>query len=200
MDRAAVICWLAWKMASTSIHPTETSAQPLGLFRAAAFQWINPKSWLAVTSGAATFLDASRGSAALQALVLALIFAAVSPPYCGVWLAFGAPRDWCTQGRQPTQSSSAVPARQGERLASQNERARRQIFADHQPRCDFRHVGLGPIQRKQRMVVCVSELSAQQTIHAVLRRCDLGHHNSKIRGAWKTASSFGSRRNTAIVV
>jgi threonine/homoserine/homoserine lactone efflux protein len=87
---AAVICWLAWKIASARIHRTEARGRPIGFFGAAAFQWINPKSWLAVTSAAATFLDPNRGSASLQALMLAVIFAAVTLPCCSVWLAFGA--------------------------------------------------------------------------------------------------------------
>ncbi len=87
---AAVICWLAWKIAFSSSSTATAPARPLGFFGAAAFQWINPKSWLAVTSGAATFLDLNRESVLPQALILALIFAAVVLPCCGVWLAFGA--------------------------------------------------------------------------------------------------------------
>lgn len=87
---AAVICWLAWKIASANTSSAEAPARPIGLFGAAAFQWINPKSWLAVTSGAATFMDPNGESAFPQALMLALIFAAVTLPCCSVWLAFGA--------------------------------------------------------------------------------------------------------------
>jgi threonine/homoserine/homoserine lactone efflux protein len=87
---AAVICWLAWKIASASSSTATAPARPLGFFGAAAFQWINPKSWLAVTSGAATFLDPNRENVLPQALILALIFAAVALPCSGVWLAFGA--------------------------------------------------------------------------------------------------------------
>jgi threonine/homoserine/homoserine lactone efflux protein len=42
------------------------------------------------TSAAAAFLDQSRGSAHLQAAMLALIFALAALPCCFVWLAFGA--------------------------------------------------------------------------------------------------------------
>ena len=87
---AAVICWLAWKIASARTSGTASSARPLGFLGAASFQWINPKSWLAVTSGAATFLDPTRGNTYLQALMLALIFGAVTLPCCSAWLAFGA--------------------------------------------------------------------------------------------------------------
>jgi threonine/homoserine/homoserine lactone efflux protein len=87
---AIVLCWLAWKIASARSTGVEPAGRPIGFFGAAAFQWINPKSWLAVTSGAATFLDQSRGSALLQAATLACVFALITLPCCIVWLAFGA--------------------------------------------------------------------------------------------------------------
>jgi threonine/homoserine/homoserine lactone efflux protein len=87
---AAVICWLAWKIASSRSSGPEAAGRPIGFLGAVSFQWINPKSWLAVTSGAATFVDPSRGSAYPQALLLALIFAAVVLPCSAAWLAFGA--------------------------------------------------------------------------------------------------------------
>jgi threonine/homoserine/homoserine lactone efflux protein len=62
----------------------------VGFLGAAAFQWINPKSWLVCTSAAATFFDPSIGSAHVQAAQLALIFGLVALPCCFVWLAFGA--------------------------------------------------------------------------------------------------------------
>src|SRR5262249_56451690 len=44
---AAVLCWLAWRVA-TARRPTGAAeaARPVGLGGAAAFQWVNPKSWL----------------------------------------------------------------------------------------------------------------------------------------------------------
>jgi threonine/homoserine/homoserine lactone efflux protein len=45
---------------------------------------------LACTSAAAAFLDQSRGSADVQAAMLALIFVLAALPCCFVWLAFGA--------------------------------------------------------------------------------------------------------------
>jgi threonine/homoserine/homoserine lactone efflux protein len=88
---AAVLLWLAWKIAwsrgaGAGVHE---DARPIGFFGATAFQWINPKSWLACTSAAA-FLDQTSGSAALQAAMLALLFVSVAVPCCFVWLAFGA--------------------------------------------------------------------------------------------------------------
>jgi threonine/homoserine/homoserine lactone efflux protein len=87
---AAVLLWLAWKIAMAPGTSVDADGRPIGFFGAAGFQWINPKSWLACTSAAATFLDQSRGSAPLQAALLALLFVAAALPCCFVWLAFGA--------------------------------------------------------------------------------------------------------------
>ena len=87
---AAVLIWLAWKIATARGHAAETQARPIGFGGAAAFQWVNPKSWLACTSAAAAFLDHSHGSAALQAGLLAALFVVAALPCCFVWLAFGA--------------------------------------------------------------------------------------------------------------
>jgi threonine/homoserine/homoserine lactone efflux protein len=87
---AAVLLWLAWKIGTSRGSSLGHDARPIGFFGAAAFQWINPKSWLACTSAAATYLDQSRGDAQAQAAMLALIFVLAALPCCFVWLAFGA--------------------------------------------------------------------------------------------------------------
>jgi len=46
------------------------------VLRAAAFQWINPKSWLVSASAAGTFLSADGGSAIVQSAVLGGLFIA----------------------------------------------------------------------------------------------------------------------------
>ncbi len=85
----AILLWFAWKIAM-SRPPSVDQARPVGLLGAAAFQWVNPKSWLACTSAAVTYFDASRGTALTQASELAFLFALVALPCCFVWLAFGA--------------------------------------------------------------------------------------------------------------
>ena len=62
----------------------------LWLACAAAFQWINPKSWIVCASAAATFLDRQAGSALGQSAALGLVFLAACLPSCLPWLAFGA--------------------------------------------------------------------------------------------------------------
>ena len=87
---AAVLLWLAWKIATSHGAGADSAARPIGFVGAAVFQWVNPKSWLACTSAAAAFIDQSRGSAEMQAALLALIFVLAAAPCCFVWLAFGA--------------------------------------------------------------------------------------------------------------
>ena len=87
---AVVLCWLAWKIATARRAGGGTNGQPVGFAGAAAFQWVNPKSWLVCASAAATFLDERAGSALGQSAALGLIFLLAVLPSCLPWLAFGA--------------------------------------------------------------------------------------------------------------
>ncbi len=62
---AAFLLWLSWKIATSTRLESTTEQQPVGYLKAAAFQWINPKSWL-------------------------VLFFLAALPSCFVWLAFGA--------------------------------------------------------------------------------------------------------------
>ena len=87
---AAVLLWLAWKVARARGPGSEPDAKPVGFVGAAAFQWFNPKSWLVCASAAATFLGQGAGSALGQSAALALVFVLACLPSCFPWLAFGA--------------------------------------------------------------------------------------------------------------
>jgi threonine/homoserine/homoserine lactone efflux protein len=87
---AAFLCWLAWKIATAGRASSAAGGKPIGFLGAAAFQWINPKSWLVCASAAATFLDQGAGSALGQSTAFALTFVLASLPSCFPWLAFGA--------------------------------------------------------------------------------------------------------------
>src|SRR6185436_20659193 len=87
---AAMLWWLAWKIATAGRAHASPSAKPVGFAGAAAFQWVNPKSWLVCASAAATFLDRQAGSALGQSAALGLVFLAACLPSCFPWLAFGA--------------------------------------------------------------------------------------------------------------
>jgi threonine/homoserine/homoserine lactone efflux protein len=86
---AAVLLWLAWKIATAGVHTAEGGAHAVGFFGAAAFQWVNPKAWLASASAAAAFLSGGE-SALVQALAFGAMFLLLSIPSCFPWLAFGA--------------------------------------------------------------------------------------------------------------
>src|SRR4029453_18882166 len=88
---AAFLLWLAWKIATASPPTGGAEAKPVGFAGAAAFQWINPKSWLVCASAAATFLDRQAGSALGQSAALGLVFLGACLPSCLPWLAFRAP-------------------------------------------------------------------------------------------------------------
>jgi len=87
---AAVLCWLAWKIATAGGSGGTAAGPPVGFLGAAAFQWINPKSWLVCASAAATFLEDGTNSALIQSAAFGLTFIVASLPSCFPWLAFGA--------------------------------------------------------------------------------------------------------------
>jgi threonine/homoserine/homoserine lactone efflux protein len=85
---AAFLLWLAWKVATAGRSETTAAPRPVGFIGAAAFQWVNPKSWLVCASAAGTYLGA--GNALGQAVAFGGLFVLASLPCCFVWLAFGA--------------------------------------------------------------------------------------------------------------
>ena len=87
---AAVLGWLAWKIATAGRSGAAVAGPPVGFLGAAAFQWINPKSWLVCASAAATFLQDGASSALAQSAAFGLTFVLASLPSCFPWLAFGA--------------------------------------------------------------------------------------------------------------
>jgi threonine/homoserine/homoserine lactone efflux protein len=98
---AAMLCWMAWKIA-TAAHAEGAANAPAGFLGMAAFQWMNPKGWLISVAAIATFLDRRAGDALAQAAIFASLFTLAALPSCLPWLAFGAafqrflrsPRAW----------------------------------------------------------------------------------------------------------
>ena len=86
----AFLLWLAWKIATAKGGDAAAARKPVGFVGAAAFQWINPKSWLVCASAVGTYLAAGSGSALAQAVAFGGLFTVASLPACFVWLAFGA--------------------------------------------------------------------------------------------------------------
>src|SRR5262245_10433962 len=84
------LLWLSWKMATAGRSDATTDKAFVGFWGAAAFQWVNPKSWLVSASAVGTYLHVDAGSAIVPALSFGLLFVLVALPSCFVWLAFGA--------------------------------------------------------------------------------------------------------------
>lgn len=86
---AIYLLWLAYKLATASPPGADTaqSAQPMGFWAAAAFQWVNPKAWVMAMTAMTTYLPGN--AAALQVLVLAGLFACINLPCVTAWAAFG---------------------------------------------------------------------------------------------------------------
>jgi len=97
---AAVLLWLSWRIATSSGSPEAIGTNPVGYVGAAAFQWVNPKSWLVSASAAGTFLSAGAGSPAAQAACFSGLFLLAALPSCFLWLAFGAGVQHVLQGRR----------------------------------------------------------------------------------------------------
>jgi threonine/homoserine/homoserine lactone efflux protein len=86
---AAILCWMAWRIA-TAAHVDGTANAPAGFLGMAAFQWVNPKGWLIGVAAITTFLDRRAGGVLAQAAIFAILFGLVALPSCLPWLAFGA--------------------------------------------------------------------------------------------------------------
>lgn len=79
----ALLLYIAFKIATASTNLAEAKAdqQPWGFFRAAAFQWINPKALMMAFAGSTSYgLDNVTG---------AFVFAATNM-VCGTWIFAGA--------------------------------------------------------------------------------------------------------------
>jgi threonine/homoserine/homoserine lactone efflux protein len=86
---AAFLLWLAWRIAMSNADAPAAEAKPVGFVGAAAFQWINPKSWLVCASAAGVYLHAGSAGPLAQGAVLGVLFVLAALPCCFVWLAVG---------------------------------------------------------------------------------------------------------------
>ncbi len=84
------LLWLSWKIATAGRREATARKGHVGFWQAAAFQWVNPKSWLISASAVGTYLQADAGRAFEQSLLLGVLFVSAATPSCFVWLAFGA--------------------------------------------------------------------------------------------------------------
>jgi threonine/homoserine/homoserine lactone efflux protein len=84
------LLWLAWKIATAGRVSLVGGGDAIGFWRIAAFQWVNPKSWLIGASAVGTYLHAGDESALVQSIYFGVLFVLAATPSCSVWLAFGA--------------------------------------------------------------------------------------------------------------
>lgn len=87
---ALYMLWLAMKIAFAGpIHETGGGGQPLGFLSAAAFQWVNPKAWVAILSALAAYASMTDVYAQSVALMVVL-FTVINLPSAAAWTLFGA--------------------------------------------------------------------------------------------------------------
>jgi threonine/homoserine/homoserine lactone efflux protein len=85
---AAYLLYLAWRIAGSGTPKAGgTGARPMGFFGAAAFQWVNPKSWVMVLGAVTAYVPLDGYFRNL--LLVAAVFGVVAAPSVGVWAAFG---------------------------------------------------------------------------------------------------------------
>lgn len=84
------LLWLAWKIASAHGKASTASGARVGFWHMAAFQWVNPKSWLMCTSAVATYFPAVSGSAFARSFLFASLFTIAAVPGSSLWLVAGA--------------------------------------------------------------------------------------------------------------
>ncbi|MGL4308955.1 MAG: LysE family translocator [Paracoccaceae bacterium] len=97
---AALLLWMAWKMAiSGGIGSKSEGPRPMTFLEAAAFQWINPKGWTMAVAASSQFITAARPVA--SAVVVAVVFAVLGLGSSLAWTAAGrAMTRWLTTDRR----------------------------------------------------------------------------------------------------
>ncbi|WP_372622641.1 LysE family translocator [Falsiroseomonas sp.] len=85
---AAWLLYLAWRIGTArGIGAGAAVPQPVGFLESAAFQWINPKAWVAALSAMAVFTRAE--APFLSTALIALVFSLAILPSLVAWAGFG---------------------------------------------------------------------------------------------------------------
>lgn len=79
--------WLSWQVWLAGAPQATDVVQPMSFIGAAAFQWVNPKAWVMVVNTSLLFLPAAANWQ--QALLLAVLCAAINFPCICLWAALG---------------------------------------------------------------------------------------------------------------
>ena len=87
----AYLLWLAFQIARSASAMGESGrSKPLNFLQGAAFQWINPKAWLAAVGAISAYTSGDGRQLYLQVAIIALITLAVTLASTLTWTAFGA--------------------------------------------------------------------------------------------------------------
>lgn len=84
---AALMLWVAWRIARSGGLGREAAPRPFTFVEAAAFQWINPKGWVMALALAAQFVHPERPVA--TALTVAAVLAAAGLSSSLAWAGLG---------------------------------------------------------------------------------------------------------------
>lgn len=97
---ALYLLYLAWQLVRTRQLDTSTqTAKPLTFIQAALFQWVNPKAWMMILTGIATFTRP--GDFTVSVAIVAGTFLIVGLPLISSWNLFGAVlKNWLQQGQR----------------------------------------------------------------------------------------------------
>ncbi|NBW25938.1 MAG: LysE family translocator [Betaproteobacteria bacterium] len=92
---SAYLVWMAWRLATATEAPAvqdedahASEARPLGVWGAAAFQWVNPKAWVMAVTAMSAYLPAR--AQAIDVVTLALLFGVINLPCVACWAGGGA--------------------------------------------------------------------------------------------------------------
>lgn len=97
---ALYLLYLAWQLVRTrDLKSDGYNAKPLTFMQAALFQWVNPKAWMMILTGVATFTQPQNFT--LSAAIVAGTFLIVGLPLISSWNLFGAVlKNWLQQGQR----------------------------------------------------------------------------------------------------
>lgn len=83
------LLYLSWQIAySASLSKGEQQAKPFSFFKAALFQWVNPKAWIMATGAVATYTTLD-DQFIYDVLAIASAYLFMAIPCVGAWLLFG---------------------------------------------------------------------------------------------------------------
>ncbi|MCK0153133.1 LysE family translocator [Alcanivorax sp. S6407] len=97
---ATYLLYLSWQLVrSTALHSGTAQAQPFTFLQAALFQWVNPKAWMMILTGVATFTDPADFNVSVA--IVAGAFLLIGLPLISSWSLFGALlKQWLKEGKR----------------------------------------------------------------------------------------------------